>query len=357
MNNQDYEGREMTSKEHFTKEAPENKKKGLGTIIGKISGKEQFELEIERLNSKITKLESDLQSTKVQLEKKEALARQAVADRQEVEARLNQELVRTQTLSHKLDKVRVESPEKLEFRMTENLSPSAVQAYISKLSSFHASADDLLTIYLPNGTSLSNLLNEKILELIDKKIATLLEKLNPETGMVFFYDLHHMICEAIVPPIPIISPSWQLGDSFETSTLKEYLDQDFRILVLILHAGESFIGFAPDARIFDIGERIRSSVKEKHSKGGFSQRRFERLREEDIAHHMSKVFEAVDKVLEENSNIDLIIISGDTQLSREIQRRLPLDIEVIEKPSDIKMDKTNGEEILRTVLSSRRYLL
>jgi len=72
---------------------------------------------------------------------------------------------------------------------------------------------------------------------------------------------------------------------------------------------------------------------------------------------MGKVFEAVDKVMEENSDIDFVIISGDPQLSREIQRSLPLDIEIIEKPSDIKMDKTNGEEILRTVLSSRRYLL
>jgi peptide subunit release factor 1 (eRF1) len=82
----------MTSKEHVKKEAAENTKRGLGTIIGKISGKGQFELEIDRLNSRIVKLESDLQSTKTQLEKKEALARQAVTDRQEAEARLNRSL-------------------------------------------------------------------------------------------------------------------------------------------------------------------------------------------------------------------------------------------------------------------------
>jgi peptide subunit release factor 1 (eRF1) len=347
----------MTSKENVNKEAAENTKKGLGTIIGKISGKGQFELQIDRLNSRILKLESDLQSTKTQLEKKEALARQAVADRQEAEARLNQEIVRTQTLSHELEKTRVESPEKLEFRGIENLSPSAVQAYLSKLSSFHSSADDLLTVYLPCGTSLSSVLSEKVLDLIEEKTFTLLERLDPETGLALFYDLHHMICEAVVPPIPIMLPSWQLGDNFETSFLKESLSKDYRMLVLILHAGESFIGFAPDARIFDTRELIRSSVKEKHSKGGFSQRRFERLREEDIAHHMGKVFEALDKVLEENSHIDFIIMSGDSQLIKEIQRRLPLNLEIIEKPSDIKVEKTSGEDILRTVLSSRRYLL
>lgn len=347
----------MTSKENVKKEAAGNTKKGLGTIIGKISGKGHFELEIDRLNSKIVKLESDLQSTKIQLEKKEALARLAVAEKQEAESRLNQELVRTQTLSHELEKVRVESPEKLEFRRIETLSPSAVQAYLSKLSSFHSPVEDLLTVYLPYVTPLSKVLSEKVLDMIEGKTLALLERLDPETGLVLFYDIHRMICEAIVPPIPVTSPFWQLGDNFETSFLKESLSKDYRMLILILHAGESFIGFAPDARVFDTSEFVRSSVKEKHSKGGFSQRRFERLREEDIAHHMHKVSEALDKVLEENSHIDFVIISGDAQLSREIQRSLPLDIEIIEKPSDIKIEKTNGEDILRTVLSSRRYLL
>jgi peptide subunit release factor 1 (eRF1) len=347
----------MTDKKNIRKEAAEDTKRGLSTFIGKISGKGHLEIEIDRLNSRIVKLELDLQSAKTQLEKKESLARQAVADRQEAEARLKQELVRTQTLSHELETIRAESQGKLEFRGIETLSPSAVHAYLSKTSSFRAPADDLLTVYLPCGTRFSGVLSEKVFDLIEEKTINLLERLNPETGLVLFYDLHHMICEAIVPPVPIISPSWQLGDSFETSFLRESLSKDYRMLVLVLHAGESFIGFAPDARVFDTRELIRSSVKEKHSKGGFSQRRFERLREEDIAHHMGKVFEALDKILEENTLIDCVILSGDSQLIKEIERRLPLNLEIIEKPSDIKVEKTSGEDILRTVLSSRRYLL
>ena len=347
----------MSSKQNFKKEAAEDKKKGLGTILGKISGKGQLEIEVDRLNSKISKLELDLQSAKTQLEKKESLTRQAVADKQEAEARLKQELVRTQTLSHELEKNKAESQGKLEFRGIETLSPSAIQAYLSKLSSFHSPAEDLLTVYIPFGTTLSGVLGEKVLNFIEEKTLTLLGRLNPETGLVLFYDLHHMIGEAIVPPVPIESQSWQLGDSFETSSLNESLNNQYRMVVLILHAGESFIGFAPDARVFDTRELIRSSVKEKHSKGGFSQRRFERLREEDIAHHMGKVLEALDKVLEENSPIDCLIMSGDPQLIKEIQRCLPLNLEIIEKPSDIKVEKANDEDILRTVLSSRRYLI
>lgn len=339
------------------KEAAETTKKGLGTLIGKISGKEQLELEIDRLNSQIVRLELDLRSAKNQLEKKEILARQAVADRQEAEVLLNQERIRTQTLSHELETLRAESEDKLKFRGIETLSPQAVQAYLSRLGSFHAPADDLLTVYLPSGTRLSEIMSEKILERVEEETRTLLDRLDSETGIVLFYDFHRMIGEAIAPPFPITSPAWQLGRSFDISLLEETLSKDYRMLVLVLHAGESFIGFTPDARVFDTEELIRSSVKEKHSKGGFSQRRFERLREEDIAHHMDKVIEALDRVLEENRSIDFVILSGDFQLIGEIRKRLPLNLEVIEKPSDIRVEKTGGEEILRTVLGSRRYLL
>jgi peptide subunit release factor 1 (eRF1) len=349
-------GRQINDKK-AKKEATEVTKKGLSTFIGKISGKEQLELEVDRLNSQIVKLELDLQSAKSQLEKKEVLARQAVSDRQEAEALLNQERIRTRTLSHELETIRAESEGKLKFRGIETLSPQAVQVYLSKLKSVHTPADGLLTAYLPPGTRLSGVISEKVHERVEEETRTLLDRLEPETGLVLFYDLHRMVCEAIAPPFPITSPAWQLGDSFEVSLLEESLSRDYRMLVLILHAGESFIGFAPDAQVFDTEEIIRSSVKEKHSKGGFSQRRFERLREEDIAHHMDKVLEALDKVLEGNKFIDCVILSGDFQLIGEIRKRLPLNLEVIEKPSDIRVEKTGGEEILRTVLSSRRYLL
>jgi len=347
----------MIIKKNLKQQISEDTKKGLSAFIGKISGKGHLEFEIDRLNSLVVKLELDLLNARTQLGKREALARQAVADRQDAESRLKQELVRVQTLSHELETIRAESPEKLEFRETENLSLLAVKAYIFKLSSLRSPADDLLTVYLPCGTRLSGLLKEKVIDLIEEEKRILLERLEPKTGFVLFYDCHHMICEAIVLPIPIKSPSWKLADRFATSFLEEILSKDYSILVIILHAGESFIGFAPYGQVFDIKEFVRSSVKEKHSKGGFSQRRFERLREEDISHHMDKVFEALDKVLEKNTLIDFVILSGDSQLIKEIQKRLPINIETIEKPSDIKIEKTNCEDILRTFLSSRRYLL
>jgi peptide subunit release factor 1 (eRF1) len=348
------------NQKYAKEEAPKNNKKGFGSLIGKISGKDELESEIDRLNSEIEKLKLDITNAKSQLEKKEIFVKQATVDRQEAETRLNQELARTETLSRELDLLQNKFQDKLEFRFSETLSPSAFESYLFKLTSFRSPSEDLLTVYLPSGFELSKVLGEKTLERIGQDKVVLLDRLESETGKVFFYDYHRMISEIVIPPFPISKQAWHLQDSFETGFLEESLKSDYKLLILILHAGESFIGFTPDAKVFDEKELIRSSVKEKHSKGGFSQRRFERLREEDIAHHMNKVYEALDKFLEEippENPVDYIIMSGDLLLIKETQKRLPFKYEVLEKFLDIKLEKNNEEEILRNILSSRRYLL
>lgn len=348
------------NQKYAKEEVPKNAKKGFGSLIGKISGKDELESEIDRLNSEIEKLKLDITNAKSQLEKKEIFVKQATVDRQEAETSLNQELARTEALSRELDLLQSKFQDKLEFRFTETLSPSAFEAYLFKLESFRSSANELLSVYLPSGFELSKVLGEKTLERIGQDKVVLLDRLESETGKVFFYDFHRMISEIIIPPFPIPKQTWCLQDSFETGFLEESLKSDYKLLILILHAGESFIGFTPDAKVFDEKELIRSSVKEKHSKGGFSQRRFERLREEDIAHHMNKVYEALDKFLEEippENPVDYIIMSGDSFLIKETQKRLPFKYEVLEKALDIKFEKNNEEEVLRTVLSSRRHLV
>lgn len=359
MNGKKASGNGKTAKKDG-RDGKEDMVKGISSLFGKISGKEQLELEIDRLNSRIVELEVDIKTAQIQLEKREKLARDAVADRQEAESRLNQELVRMQTLTHELESFRVEASEKLEFRGLETLSPAAMQTYLLKLVSFRAPdpfSEELLTVYLPPGSHLADVLPEKLRDRLPENTRFILEKLDSETGLILFQDVHRMVSEAVAPPIPIKGSVWHLKDSFETEALEKGLDADYRMLVLLLHAGESFVGFAPDRYSFESEELVRSSVKEKHTKGGFSQRRFERLREEDIAHHMGKIMEAINRVLEAQADIDYVIMSGDLQLMREVEKRLPFDLDVIEKSMDLKMERISGEEVLRAVLSCRRYLL
>jgi len=212
-----------------SREEKENRVKGISSILGKLSGKEPLELEIERLNSRIQKLKLELKTAQTQLEKKEKLAREAVSVKQEAESRLNQELVRRQTLTHELETLKAKTSQKFGFRALETLSPSAMQAYIFKLASFRAqvpASDELLTVYLSPNSPISKILPEKLLERLPKNSRILLEKFDSETGLVFFHDIHCMISEVIVPPFPIDRNVWHIGESFEPELLENKLKSD-----------------------------------------------------------------------------------------------------------------------------------
>jgi hypothetical protein len=57
------------------------------------------------------------------------------------------------------------------------------------------------------------------------------------------------------------------------------------------------------------------------------------------------------------NNIDYIITGGDSQLVKHAMDGLADDIPVIEKTMDVKIEKHNADAILKSALSSRRYLL
>lgn len=328
----------------------------INELFGRVSGKEKLEMEVDRLQSHLVELEIDMKRMKTQLEKKENLAKQAVAEKQEAQEKLNAANTRIETLEHELGAMKQESQGQLRFRNTENIAPAIMSEYIFQIGSLISSHDTLITAYLAPGQSLDELTGSKrLVEDIDENSQILMERAESSTGLVLFYDTCRMVCEAIAPSLPVKYPGWQIGTRFDVGHLKDIEEKDLNICVLIAHAGESFVGLASNRREFQEHRVIRSSVKAKHSKGGFSQRRFERLREEDIAHHVEKVQQTLEELVRGREEIEYIIAGGDLQLSRHICNGIVRDIPVVEKIMDSRIDKSNVNLILRNTLSCRRY--
>ncbi|MDD2756181.1 MAG: Vms1/Ankzf1 family peptidyl-tRNA hydrolase, partial [Methanothrix sp.] len=84
----------------------------------------------------------------------------------------------------------------------------------------------------------------------------------------------------LVPPFPIQESLTREGSAFALDPLEEMMDTP--VLIISAHAGETFLGVALSHEGFEVEEMVESSVIGKHSKGGWSQKRFERLREEEI---------------------------------------------------------------------------
>lgn len=99
---------------------------------------------------------------------------------------------------------------------------------------------------------------------------------------------------------------------------------------------------------------IRSSVKGKHTKGGWSQRRFEKLRTEDIRHHVEKVGSALKTMITDADNkIDYIIAGGDFKLVSMMLK--DFEYSLVKRSFDTSVDKKNIDRILQEVWSCKRY--
>ena len=72
----------------------------------------------------------------------------------------------------------------------------------------------------------------------------------------------------MTPPFPIHESGWKLDRVFDTTQLRELLEQNQVICILLAHAGETFIGISNREAVIDY-KVVRSSVKEKHTKGAF----------------------------------------------------------------------------------------
>ena len=91
------------------------------------------------------------------------------------------------------------------------------------------------------------------------------------------------------------------------------------VLVVSAHAGETFLGVALSREGFEAEEMVESSVMGKHSKGGWSQKRFERLREEEIKSHADLAAERLAALMDKYKTLlKYAVLSGDESLIRQI---------------------------------------
>ncbi|AFV23203.1 hypothetical protein Mpsy_0994 [Methanolobus psychrophilus R15] len=331
----------------------------INSLFGRYTGKEKLEEEIDRLHSHIVELRLDISTLQRRMDKSAENEKKAVAAKQVAEENLNIAEVRVRTLEHELEIQKETCPSQAAYRLVETLSPRKAQDYMHSLSSLRSPSADLLTIYVPAFHSLSDEPYRGIPEgQIDPESLELIQKIESSNGCVLFYDPDHLVNELVIPPFPVENAVWQAGDSFNVTPLSMLLEGEEAALVIVAHAGESLAGYSRDSRTFDSYEIIRSNVKSKHSKGGFSQRRFERLRDEEVVHHAEKVRSALVKILESlEESPDYLLIGGDQQMAKMITTGIAEDIPRLLSSADVHIEKHNPDDILKQMLILRRYKL
>ncbi len=217
------------------------------------------------------------------------------------------------------------------------------------LGSLQSVTSTLMTVYLAKDYALKDMAKDVVSQ-IDSSDFYLIEKIDSSTGKVIFYDTDRLIKLVLVPAFPVTRSDYSLDRHFNTEPLKKSLAGE-KALVVNSHAGETFIGVI-EADTFVEHEVIRSSVMGKHSKGGWSQKRFQSLVEEDVRHHADKVREALLPMVGRHKDIRYIIAAGEGRLVKMITEgyEYPLVMKSLEAVS-----KKNAEQVLREVMTVRVY--
>ncbi len=305
--------------------------------------------EINALKEEITRLEEENRKLLLRLEKRDEKAKKTVATKQEVDRELNEARQKVSSLESEIHKLKKETSSELKFRFSENLSRNRFEDILFLLGSLQSVTSTLITIYLAKDDALKDIAKDVVSQ-IESSDIYLIEKIDSSTGKVIFYDTDRIIKLVAIPAFPVTRSDYSLDRRFNTEPLKKSLVGE-KSLVVNAHAGETFIGII-EADTFVEHEVVRSSVMGKHSKGGWSQKRFQSLVEEDVKHHADKVREVLLPMVGRHKDVRYIIAGGEGRLVKMVTEgyEYPLVMKSMEAVS-----QKNAEQVLREVMAVRVY--
>jgi hypothetical protein len=278
-----------------------------GKLLVDLFGKKKLEDRIIELESGILELEKGKDELIHTLEKREEKIRKLTSANQEANLALKAALLRTAaSLAVPLP---IAAPAKEDKKPAGiKFAPREMDKLIKRLKTCRSPEDDLLIAINADGVpNDANLLSES------EKAALAIKS---KRGLIVL-KYPQLFTLLLVPPFPIPESSFVLGNTFQLDWFQEMMETP--VLVVSAHAGATFLGVAYSKEGFEIEEFVESQVKEKHSKGGWSQKRFERLREEDIKNHLDSVLEKLSELLGKyRSVVRFAICGGDENLLKQI---------------------------------------
>ncbi|TKX61285.1 hypothetical protein EXE48_09630 [Halorubrum sp. ASP1] len=260
------------------------------------------------LKERIEELEEEKRHLERRAEAEEERRSDAVADRQRAEERVNELEHRIESLEERLE--RAEGTEaSVEFRRVSDLrGPKLTDA----LDRFRAVESDdpegLLTAFVPDADSVPATVADWFGER-----AALVRRAAPA---VVLADDTGAVSVALTPPIAP-DPFDRWSDRFRLN--ESWFRPTGRFAFALVRSDTFAVGTYEGADRVAF-EGFASDVKEAHSKGGFSQGRFERRREGQIDDHLDRATEALSEVADAN-DLDRVIAVGERSVLGRVRDR------------------------------------
>ena len=250
------------------------------------------------LKEQVASLEAERDDLEAQLAAEGDRRAEAVRARQEAEERVNRLEDRIADLEGKVEGD--EGAVDRSFRHRETVRGGRLEAVLSRLESVEASPESVLTAVVADDVPAA------IPEILGDR-AALVGRAAP---CVVCADDAGVLAVALRPPLaPEPFVEWSDGAALD----RRWFQPTGRYALALVRSDVFALGVYVDGDRVDY-EGFSSDVQGDHSKGGFSQARFERLRDEQIADHVGRCRDALAAV-----DVDRLYVTGDRRLVGEFE--------------------------------------
>ncbi|WP_276252643.1 Vms1/Ankzf1 family peptidyl-tRNA hydrolase [Halomontanus rarus] len=246
------------------------------------------------LKARIDELEDENERLQRRFEAESERRSDAVTARQEAEERQNRLEDRIAQLEGELERLDSEDGLDLEYRRRERLRGERLEAVLDRLSSFRTGPEGALTATVGNGEGArerggegesGNDVPNPVADALGDR-AALAGEAAPCLVCVDDATLVSIALEG--PLVPPVEPTWSDRFSLEA----KWFQPSGTYALALVRADLFAVGVYEDRERVDY-RGFESDVKGSHSKGGFSQARFERIRDDQIDDHLERCREAI----------------------------------------------------------------
>jgi peptide subunit release factor 1 (eRF1) len=243
------------------------------------------------LKDRIDELEEEVDHLEARYEAESERRADAVRARQEAEERVNRLEDRIADLEGRLD--RDDETDSLAFRGRETLPRGRTAEVLRRLRSVETAPEGALSAFVT-----PDALPESVAAAVGDR-APLVRRAAPCLVCV---DDAGLVAVTLSPPCPP-APFAGWGTGFEVDD-EWFLPREGDALALV--RSDLFAVGRFDGAAWTLVETVESDVKGAHSKGGFSQARFERRRDAQVDEHVDRALDALDGVAAESRRLVVV---------------------------------------------------
>jgi len=272
-------------------------------MLDSLLGRDELKADIAELEETVETLTAERDRLKRQLESAESRRKRAITERQEAQHRVNKLEDRIEQLEDTIDRLQTEDTT-LSTRRETTLRGDELDEVLGRLASVETGPQGALSAYVADGHDIPRALREGFGER-----TALVSRAAP--CLAFTDDAGLLAVCLGVPVAP--DPFVEWGERFRLD--RTWCQPRGRYTLALVRSGLFAMGsYEGTERTAFHG--FDSALTSQHSKGGFSQSRFERLRDEQIDDHVDRCLAALDE-----RETDRLYVVGERTVLGEFMHR------------------------------------